>query len=261
VESGRLQDESAASLCRRLARESRTGCLSLIGGAGPDLKEILVYLREGQLHSARSTTRGAELGDRLVSRGELTSEQLEAVPRVADEAELARVLVREGLVARDVVREVLREQALDALSLSLAWTEGTWRFADGETVREENPLGMSVQDALMEGARRMGQHAILAHLGPMDTVVDFPSTGGSARLSLKPDEWALLTSIDGRSSVAEIAERSGCGELETARIIFGLLSVGVVRKVAPTAGGPPSELLAELDALGQRDPSTPSPDG
>ncbi len=238
-----------ASLCRRLAVASRTGCLTLRVERG----DGRVYLRDGTVHTARVSSLGGRLGDRLVGGGHVTQEQLEEALHHRDtsapDARLGDVLVRLGMLPRETLRLVLREQVLDAISVMLGWTDGEWTFAEGETVAEDTPLGLGMQDALMEGARRLDQlEAIMESMGSMDTVVDFAATGSESRLSLKPDEWAMLTHIDGVNTVAEIADRAGYGELEAARIIYGLLSVGVVTHVEE-----PAEVVAAQEPDGRQD--------
>lgn len=160
----------------------------------------------------------------------------------ATSTRLGDVLVASGMVPRERLRTVVREQIVDSVAVPLAWTTGSWRFEEGESVVQDIPLGLGMQDTLMEAARRLGQiEVIQAHMGSMDTVVDFPQTGDEAKLSLKPDEWAMLTHIDGMTSVADIAERAGYTQLETARIIYGLLSAGVVVRVDPEAAAAEEE--------------------
>ncbi|CAN5472962.1 hypothetical protein BH23ACT9_BH23ACT9_01980 [soil metagenome] len=241
MESGRLENESTASLCRRLAVTSRTGCLHLIGELpGGDLQAD-VYLREGRVYTATAPGGRARLGDRLVGGGYLSAEQLETALTAQQHhpaaTRLGDVLVASGAVTREQLRTVIREQIVDSVAVPLGWSNGRWWFADGEAVAEDIPLGLGMQDTLMEASRRQGQiEVIQTHMGSMDTVVDFASGGSESKLSLKPDEWAMLTHIDGFASVADIADRAGYTTLEAARIIYGLLSAGVVIKV----GAPPA---------------------
>lgn len=246
MESGRLEDESAASLCRRLGAESRTGCLHLttsdVEGPGGGPAEAHLWLRDGRIHTAAAHGGRTTLGQRLVESGDLTAEQLEqalaAQLQRAPSPRLGDLLVQVGLVSRQVLRTAIREQALDAIAVPIGWITGTWAFEDGAAVAEDIPLGLGVQDALMEAARRLGHTEVVQqHMGSPDTVVDFTATGAESRLSLRPDEWAMLTHIDGHRTVGEIAERAGCTPVEANRTLFGLLAAGVLVRVDP-AGAP-----------------------
>ncbi|HUG86932.1 MAG TPA: DUF4388 domain-containing protein [Euzebya sp.] len=295
MELGRLEDESTAALCRRMASESRTGCLHLTADVEDGALQADLYLREGRIYTATAPGGRARLADRLIGSGDLTPEQLEVAQVLKrsqpESTRLGDVLVASGMVDRERLRTVIREQIVDSVAVPLGWTAGSWRFEDGEAVVQDIPLGLGIQDTLMEASRRLGQiEVIQTHMGSMDTVVDFPQTGEEAKLSLKPDEWAMLTHIDGLTSVADIAEHAGYTQLETARIIYGLLVTGVVVRVdgeeatadpatdrpapttlpmrqgsGPTREPPPPEwptapagdlsYLEELESLGQLGPS------
>lgn len=251
-------------------------------------EDARVWFRTGRIASATAPAGLASLGDRLVGGGHLSAEALgravTAQQARADQPRLGDMLVELGLVDRQVLRTVIRDQMLDSLAAVLGWRSGVWRFAEGETIRQDVPLGLGVQDAIMEAARRLGQLEVIStRLGPMDSVVDFPRDRDPGTMSLHADEWAMLTHIDGRNSIARIAERSGYGRFEAARIIYGLLCAGVVVRVggAPPTGtststspsgaeeGRPADgiggLMEQLDDLedlqSTEGPSTPPPAG
>lgn len=240
-------------VCRRLAGESRTGCLYLLADADETDREVRIYLREGKIYTAAAPGQRARLGDRLVGGGHLTAEDRDRALQLqasdSPDERLGDLLVSEGMVDREVLRQVIREQISDSIAVALARSKGEWRFVPEEAVPEDVPLGLGMQDTLMEAARRLGQlEVIRARLGGLDAVVDFGAGSKEMRLALKPDEWAMLTHIDGYNSVKEIAEMAGYGELEAARIIYGLLSAGVVHVVGDGASGLPAAPMTLGDA-------------
>lgn len=211
-----------------------------------DPAEANLWLRDGRITTATAPGRLTLLGHRLVEGGHLGAEQLEqALAAQRDRLEPVRLgdlVVQMGLVSREVLRAAVRDQALDAIAVPLGWRSGTWAFDDGEALAVDIPLGLGVQDALMEAARRLGPIEVVErHVGSRDTIVDFTATGAESRLSLRPEEWALLTHIDGFRSVGEIAERAGCPPAEANRMIFALMAAGVVVRVDPagSAVAPP----------------------
>lgn len=235
-------------MCRRLGAESRTGCLHIttsdVEGPASGPAEAHLWLRDGRIYTAAAPGGRTRLGHRLVEAGHLTAEQLQQALAAQQDrpasVRLGDLLVEAGLISREVLRTAVREQALDAVAVPMGWTSGTWAFEEGAAVAEDIPLGLGVQDALMEAARRLGRiEVVQQHMGSRDTVVDFTATGAESRLSLRPDEWAMLTHIDGFRSVGEIAERAGCTLVEANRTIFGLMAAGVVVRVDPGAPPPP----------------------
>lgn len=258
MKSGRLGDLGTAALCRRIAGESRTGCLRLTHGD----TRVLIWFHDGTINAADAPGARARLGDRLVGGGHLTPEQLEGVlENQRDDPErrrLGELLIDRGLVERDVVRRVVRAQSIDSVAVALGLVEGEWQFEDGAEASTDTPLGLDVANALVEGARRLGQwEAIRASFGSLDVVVDLAADHEVTNLQLMPDEWSLLTHIDGRSTVAEIAEYAGYGQFETARIIYGLHSAGIVKVLRDSSPAPPPEPATPEDA----EPAAPPAEG
>jgi hypothetical protein len=229
METGTLDAEPPADLLRRLAREGATGCLRIDHGDA----QATVWFRGGSVYTASAPGARARLGDRLVGAGHITEEQLGAtLQRQQDLPERRRIgelLIDGGLIDRETMAAYVREQIADSVTVALGWTTGSFDFAAGEEMSEDVPLDVSVENLLMEGARRLDEWEVVQRrIGSLDAVVDFVPGGGTAELSLTPDEWSMLTRIDGGSSIREIAEESGYGEFDAARIIYGLLTAGVV---------------------------------
>ena len=232
MNSGLLQTESTAELLRSYARRAATGCLRLEHAE----MQARVYFRNGLVYTATAPGARARLGDRLVGAGHISEAELAATlehqQSLLEARRIGELLIEQGLIDRETMRAFVREQSTDSVAVAMGWQTGTWLFADGEEVPEDVPLDMSVENLLMEGSRRLEEWEVIqARIGSLDAIVDFVPAGDAAELALTPDEWAMLTRIDGQSSIAEIAEASGYSEFEAGRIIFGLLTAGVVSLV------------------------------
>ncbi len=271
VETGRLEQTSTAELLRRFADAGATGRLD-IDRSG---MRSLLWFRHGRVYTATAPGSRARLGERLVAADEVSGEVLaNALSRqaaVTARPRLGDVLVDGGHLDLETVRSHVREQIVDSVAAALAWTEGTWSFRPGDSVVEDAPLDESVDDLLMEGARRLDRwEVILRRLGSLDTVLDFRG-GAAADVALTPDEWSLLTRIDGVSTVAELAGDLGCSELEGARIAYGLVATRILEAVpepsarsdeedgAAEARAHRAELLREFASLERAPVPPPSP--
>jgi hypothetical protein len=232
---GDLSEMSAADACRDLARRGVTGALSLDGPDGPGR----ILLVDGRLIAAVSPTPRARLGDRLVGAGLLEDEALTTALRIQADApgrtRLGALLVERGLVGHDAVRLFVQEQLLDAMFEIIGWRYGTFEFAEGRGAEvPEVPLQLSVDDALVEVARRQQEWEELSQLIPdLEAVPAFRDPGSTASASLEPDEFAVLASVDGDRSIRELAADLGYGEFEAARIIYGLALLGIIEVRLP----------------------------
>ena len=274
MDVGRLVPASPVHLLlQRYAEAGATGCLRI----DRDDAQARVYFRDGSVYTAAAPGARARLGDRLVGAGHITEEQLAGAlehQRTLDEPRrIGELLIERGLIDRETMRSFVQEQSTDSVAVALGWREGSWSFTDGEEVGEDVPLDMSVENLLMEGARRLeAWEVVLARITSLEAVPDFVGGDRAAELALTPDEWSMLTRIDGRSSIAEIAADSGYSEFEAGRIIYGLLTAGVVELVddaeddedetaAPPATEPvsvafdPDEASGLFDELGYDEPA------
>jgi hypothetical protein len=85
----------------------------------------------------------------------------------------------------------------------------------------------------MEGIMRQDAWAkIQDHVPSLNMVpqlVTNPSATGS-EINLEADEWRVLTMVNARNTVGQIAQRSSLGEVRTCEIIAQLLSSGLIQK-------------------------------
>jgi len=257
---GDLSETPAADACRDLAGDGSTGVLWIDGPDGPGS----VTFVEGRVVGATSPTPRARLGDRLVGAGfledEALSDALDTQRASSGRSRLGALLVERTQVPRDAIRLFVQEQTLDAMFEVLSWRFGSFSFEAGEAAAvPEIPVAMTVDQALVEVARRQQQWRELSQVIPdLEAVPTFSSDPASAVASLEPDEFAVLASVDGDRSVRALAADLGYGEFELARIVYGLVLLGVVEIELPE-----DEIGAALDDAmayrGHVDPATERP--
>ena len=165
---------------------------------------------EGDLARARAMQAGdpqpRRLGEILVSIGALTTKELERQVRLQVEA---------------VVFELM------------SWREGHFSFSEGQLgeIPADALTSISTESLLMEGARRIDEWARIAHKIPhLDMIPALAPIDEShpSLLDLLPNEWEVLSLIDGRSDLRTIATALATSDFDVARIAYGLLSTGVI---------------------------------
>lgn len=283
---GDLSETPLTDVYRRLGVGAASGELTVSGVEA----DGWVSFRDGTIVAAGSPAPPARLGDRLVGAGELGATELaETVRRQPDAhppARLGALLVRAGLVSEDLVRLVVQEQVLDALFELSRWRFGSYRFQAGEPVRlAQVPVALAVDDALLDVARRRREWAELSVAIPdLAAVPALQTEPGTTSVGLTGDEFTVLASVDGQRSVHQLADALGYGEFEVARIVYGLVLIGLVAielpedevgaalddalsyldRLAVTAGDEPPRVDAEPEATATATPeatatSTPEP--
>ncbi len=142
---------------------------------------------------------------------------------------------------------LLRLPPLEAALSFFIYEEGNFRFLQGVTSDREE-LHISNEMLIMQGINRADQwKEIRTMVQPNDVplLVDSPQ-GLGAGISLRAEDWRLLTMINGKDDVATLAESTGLGEFRTQFIIANLLKAGLVEKKARNLK---YVLYAELDQL------------
>lgn len=141
------------------------------------------------------------------------------------------------------------------------WTEGKFYFNDDTT--DERTIQTSLQNIIMEAARRIDEWERVRDVIPtMDIVIEFNPhpQQGSENISLEASEWRVLSLVNGARTVKEIASQSDFDDFETCKILYGLLSSGLLKAIEETET--PAALardVAQLEKPKSESEETPAP--
>jgi len=137
-----------------------------------------------------------------------------------------------GLPPREIERQ-LRVQVEATVFELLSWQEGFFSYED--IPPDQLPPGplvsVATESLLMEGARRIDEWSRIAEVIPdVGVIPGFAAItdGHETRLDLLPREWEVLSWIDGEADLRAIAAGLGREEFEIAKIVYGLLTTGVL---------------------------------
>ena len=145
------------------------------------------------------------------------------------------LFLSEGRIVHAQTNELSGEDAAYALA---DWARGEFRFEPGSRAPQAS-IAVSYTSVLMEAARRSDEWRVIQEQIPStDHVPEFvvPENPGEsqAQINLNTREWQLLTKIDGRRSIKQIAAASGMATFDAAKLLYGLVSTGLLRVNAPT---------------------------
>ena len=262
---GTLDSFTLPDVFQLLAFTKKTGVLRL----QDDQDTGNVYFRDGQVTYAIASTGRQALGRRLVGAGlvdtDTLAEALDEQKRAREDGKglrLGQILLERGALEEGQLETFVKEQIQDAVFDLMRWTDGSFAFEAGEPVEEESiKLAVSVENLIMEGSRRLEEwDAVRKKIPSMKAVVAMAPLPGDTgvEVNLKPEEWRLLTLVDGRRTVRDLVEVFGQGEFATCKVLYGLVGAGLLEVRDPELEGPPSiaallqqqELLRELEDEG-----------
>ena len=158
-----------------------------------------------------------------------------------------------GLSATDAA------QAVERTTLELlCWTEGDFRFVPqgDDTTSLRTGVRLHTEMLLMEGARRSEEWERLSDRIPnarvVPTFVDVEPRQ-LPLLNLQPQQWEVLTGVDGQRDLPALARSLGRDLLETAEIVHALIGTGLLKlaevsRAQRAQATPPSSAAQRTDA-------------
>ncbi len=239
---GTLRRVAFPRLLHRLYRLRASGALFLLRG---DVKKI-VYFKDGHPTYIKSNQLSESLGAVLV-RERLISEKerSESVKRmIAEKRRHGAILIEMGVISPHNLKYGLEVQLETKLYDVFGWTEGEYQFKEGGKLPEESvSLEQSNASIILEGVRRSYdverlEQALAGVMGQYAAKAQSPELAYQ-EVGLSEAERLFLARLDGRRTVAEVAQRLPDRQ-QALSLVYALLCAGMLEaRGEPAAGGPP----------------------
>ncbi len=260
---GRLRDISLTQLLNLIRLARKTGALTINGRDG----RVELYFKEGKVIHA-SLNGDGDLASLLLKSGRIQESKLQALVRqlgTSDDKELGLRLINAGYVSRSDILRAVRKHTLDVVLTALTWEDGDFQFE----LNKPPPPGrivvpINLDSIVREGDQRQKEFVTLREeLPDLNVSVRFTENPGTdlSNIKLSRDEWRVISFINPRNTLAQIARYSGLDEFQIRRIVLKLMQNGLVEIVGPQAGRPqPAPQGASISAGKQmeRPPSRPA---
>ncbi|MDQ3878148.1 MAG: DUF4388 domain-containing protein [Actinomycetota bacterium] len=265
--TGTLDDFTLPEIFRLLSQSGRTGRLDVTRSAGHGA----VFFRDGDVYYAQSSLSTERLGRHLLRARAITEGQLRRAldEHAASNRRIGDILRDHGALSEEHLHAAIRSQIEDAAFDLLRWESGEFSWVGGVTTEVEVPIAVSVENLIMEAARRIDELEVIRRRIPSgDSVLAMSPTPpeGALEINIAPDEWRVLVTVDGTRSVDEIAAALRYDEFELLKILYGLISAGLVELATRGAEPGDSESGGAVVSLERRSangtrPSHPSSNG
>jgi hypothetical protein len=162
-------------------------------------------------------------------------------------AERGYIYLKAGQMVHAKVGELSGEEAVYALAI---WSSGDFQFTPGE-----EPEAVTIQKSntslLMESARRLDEWKVLSRKIPgLDYVPVLLPRDASEPVTISPIEWNLIIRIDGRRTVEELARTIDLSSFDAAKVIYGLVTSGLVEMRSRDSARPTAPAAAAVAPLG-----------
>jgi len=138
------------------------------------------------------------------------------------------IYFKNGLVTHARASQQAGEIAIQEI---LRWSKGKFVFIPNEEAAETT-IGQPIQFIILEAARRVDEwqriEKVIPSIEVKVKIVEVPDAS-IENINLRPEEWKVLSFVDSQTSIKEIARKVNLPDFDTARILFGLVSSGLVR--------------------------------
>ncbi|MBE2184169.1 MAG: DUF4388 domain-containing protein [Anaerolineae bacterium] len=250
---GNLRDFSTTQLLNLINLAGKTGTLVIFEGIKTNEKDAIgnvkqaagaerarVAFKVGKLIGAQLGAQDGNLVSVLNKAGKLTDDQAriirERAKNTSDKA-LALLLINANYVSqRDIVASV-QQHTLDVVYNLLTWLESPFRFEDSLLPSADRILvPIDLENVIIEGARRIREiEQLTVHLPNLDMALKFPENPREKfkGIHLSVEEWRVVSFVNPRNTIRQIAKANNMSEIEIRRIVFGLEQAGLVEIVLP----------------------------
>ena len=236
---GPLRELGIHDVFQLLDLSRKTGTLAVTSELRDNSGRVL--FRVGKVVGASIKSNPHRIGDLLVKKGKVSeadvTRALAAQRDAGGQKRLGDFLVDYGVISARELEVQVRAQIETVVFELLSWREGFFRFDDGGTPEHEGSIAqISTESLLMEGARRIDEWSRIAGRVPSlqcVPVIAPVSEDGAPRMDLLPGEWEVLAMINGEMDLRQIAEALVRADFDVAKIVYGLVSTGVVELKVP----------------------------
>jgi len=166
-----------------------------------------------------------------------------------------KIFLKDGQITDATAGKLSGELAVYEMA---AWRRGQFIFT-ANIEPERVTVTKSNTNLMMEAARRLDEFRVLQRKIPSTDVIPYflPRDPGHDQITLSPQEWAVVTKVDGLLSIKQLEDATGLPAFDVCKVLYGLVTSGLIsmrsaedEKAIPDQGPPlsPSPQLAEQKA-------------
>lgn len=238
---GNLRDFTITQLLNLINLARKTGTLVIEGPADA----ARVAFRDGKLCYAQYSQEDASLAAVLHRKNKITQSQYhilrERAAQMTDK-ELGLLLINAGYLTQDDILNSLQQHCVDVVRRLFTWVEGFFRFEPDVAFPGDGKITVKIdlENLIIEGSRQLREWEQLSEEIPsLEMALKFIDRPGAnlKNINLSIEEWRVVSYVNPRNTMNQIARTVKMNDLEIRRVVYGLLQAGLVEIVRP--GGAP----------------------
>lgn len=180
-----------------------------------------------------------------ISEGQMRT--LQERSSAANDKELGLQMVNAGLVSQQDIIESLQAHFSNIVRQLFAWDEGQFKFDAGQQLSNDHiPVSIPLENLVIEGSRQSRETKQLKlEIPDLNMALAFTERPGIdlKKFSLSVEEWRVVSYINPKNTIAQIAKAGKHSDIQIRRIVFSLLEAGIIKLVRPAGAA------TQLDGL------------
>ena len=158
----------------------------------------------------------------------------QGAPHISDK-ELGLLLINAGYLSQEDILTNLQQHFTDIVQRLFTWVEGFFHF-DNDILPPNDRISvrLDLENLIIEGARQLREWEQLQDEIPsLDMALKFTDRPGTnmRNVNLSVEEWRVVSYINPRNTMRQIASATKMNDLEIRRIVYGLLQAGLVEVI------------------------------
>ncbi|HEX9797556.1 MAG TPA: DUF4388 domain-containing protein [Anaerolineales bacterium] len=233
---GNLRDFTVTQLLNLVNLANKTGTLTI---EGPE-ETAWVSFRDGKLIYAQVGNEDGTLTGILHRSGKITERQALIIRKHAhnkSDKELGLLLINADYLTQQDILHGISSHVLGILYRLFTWAEGFFRF-DNDVLppKDRITIRIDLENVIIEGSRKVREWEQLQEEIPnLDMALNFVDRPGAniRDVNLNVDEWKVVSYINPKNSIRQIAKANKMSDMEIRRIVYGLMQAGLVELIRP----------------------------
>lgn len=246
---GNLRDFTITQLLNLINLARKTGTLIIEGPR--DM--AFVSFRDGKLAYSQLGKMENGLATILYRAKKISPAQHKLIKARAgnmSDKELGLLLINANYISQEDILASLEKEFVGNLQRLFTWVEGLFRFETGILPPDEKIiLRISLENIIIEGARQLREREHLQDEIPsLDIALKFADRPGTniKNVNLSVEEWRVVSYINPKNTVRQIANTAKLNDMDIRRIVYGLLQAGLIELIRPERVKPPIRTITTL---------------
>ena len=233
---GNLRDFTVTQLLNLINLANKTGTLIV---EAPSVS-AQVSFRGGKLAYAKFDQEDNALAAILRRSNKLSLNQYHVIRQRAGQMtdkELGLLLINAGYVTQEDILVNLQQYFIDIIRRLFTWVEGLFRF-ENEILPPEDRVNirLDLENLIIEGSRQLREWEQLQDEIPsLEMSMKFTDRPGAniRNINLSVEEWRVISYVNPKNTIQQVARATKMNDLEIRRIIYGLLQAGLLEIIRP----------------------------